>query len=239
MRREYLLISIISNLILLSAVAGFVLIFAPFSPLPTAYNPTKPLDVEDPINFVTRGKLALIQDDPIICRAYLDQLGVGYEAREDFEANENCGIGQRTLLTSLGDVEISATEMNCQVALRMALWEKHALRPAAQSIGKRLDKLVSQGSYNCRTINSGVTETTTFSRHATAEAIDISGFIFEDGETFLIEEDWRAGASEAKAFLRQAHSAGCQIFSVGLGPDYNHLHEDHFHFDVGDERACY
>ncbi|MFN4225017.1 MAG: extensin family protein [Hyphomonas sp.] len=34
------------------------------------------------------------------------------------------------------------------------------------------------------------------------------------------------------------HKGACRLFSVTLGPDYDAAHADHFHMDMGPQRAC-
>ena len=49
--------------------------------------------------------------------------------------------------------------------------------------------------------------------------------------------DWGRNTPEGR-FLAAAHDAACRVFSAVLGPDYNRLHRDHFHLDLGPYRAC-
>ena len=66
------------------------------------------------------------------------------------------------------------------------------------------------------------------STHATAEAIDVSGFVTEDGRAINLLEDWDGPGAEA-AFLREVRDGACRWFVTTLGPEYNNLHHDHFH----------
>ena len=66
------------------------------------------------------------------------------------------------------------------------------------------------------------------STHATASAIDISGFDLTDGTRIRLLKDW--DESDAKAqFLRDVRDTPCDWFGTTLGPDYNAAHADHFH----------
>ena len=38
--------------------------------------------------------------------------------------------------------------------------------------------------------------------------------------------------------LKFAYEAGCKVFSNSLGPEYNALHKNHFHFDMGIGAGC-
>ncbi|MDO6590381.1 MULTISPECIES: extensin family protein [Rhodobacterales] len=66
------------------------------------------------------------------------------------------------------------------------------------------------------------------STHATAEAIDISGFQFSNGERISLIRDWDGNTSQAQ-FLRAARDGACSFFKLTLSPEYNALHADHFH----------
>jgi hypothetical protein len=66
------------------------------------------------------------------------------------------------------------------------------------------------------------------STHATADAIDVSGFRFSNGKQINLQQDWDGSGPEA-AFLRAARDGACDWFRVTLSPEYNNLHADHFH----------
>jgi hypothetical protein len=75
------------------------------------------------------------------------------------------------------------------------------------------------------------------SQHATANAIDIAGFVLRDGREVRLAQDWTGTGFEA-AFLRAVRDGACRWFRGVLGPDYNAAHHDHFHFDMGPWRVC-
>ncbi|HEY9549063.1 MAG TPA: extensin family protein [Kiloniellaceae bacterium] len=50
-------------------------------------------------------------------------------------------------------------------------------------------------------------------------------------------QDWDSGGVEA-AFLAQVHDAACRRFGTVLGPDYNAVHADHFHLQMGGFGIC-
>lgn len=90
------------------------------------------------------------------------------------------------------------------------------------------------GTYACRTVSG----TSTPSRHAYGDAIDISGFDFADRTRWTLTDDWEAGTgpwrTEAGEWLytsaRRWHLNG--LWSVILTPNYNAAHHDHFHVDL-------
>jgi hypothetical protein len=75
------------------------------------------------------------------------------------------------------------------------------------------------------------------SSHATADAIDISGFVLEDGTRISLLQDWD-GETRKAAFLRRANRTACTWFRLTLGPEYNSLHADHFHLQHSGFGLC-
>jgi len=75
------------------------------------------------------------------------------------------------------------------------------------------------------------------SQHATANAFDIAGFELADGRRINLLSHWNGDGPEA-AFLRQVRDGLCEWFNVTLSPDYNALHADHFHVDMGPFLSC-
>ena len=90
------------------------------------------------------------------------------------------------------------------------------------------------GTYACRTVGG----TSTLSRHAYGDAIDISGFRFLDGQQYMLVDDWEHNttnfSTEAGAWLynrgRSWHTTG--LWSVVLTPNFDNAHDDHFHVDL-------
>ena len=70
-----------------------------------------------------------------------------------------------------------------------------------------------------------------------ANAIDIAGFVLEDGTRISVKEHWRE-RSDAGKYLTRIHKKACRLFSVTLGPDYDAAHADHFHLDMGSVETC-
>ena len=75
------------------------------------------------------------------------------------------------------------------------------------------------------------------SQHATANAFDIAGFELADGRAVNLLSHWDGKGPEAQ-FLREVRDGLCEWFNVTLSPDYNALHADHFHVDMGPYLSC-
>lgn len=69
------------------------------------------------------------------------------------------------------------------------------------------------------------------STHATARAVDVSGFVLEDGTLVDLRQHWNEGGPRS-VFLREAQQSACDMFGLVLGPEYNALHADHFHIQL-------
>ena len=132
-----------------------------------------------------------------------------------------------TDVTNLGPVK-------CQLASKFAAWTEYAVKRAArQYLGSELARIETMGSYNCRNIAGS----RKLSQHAHANAIDISGFVLEDGRRITVLNDWNGGRAE-RQFLAAIHGSACKRFGTVLSPNYNAAHRDHLHFDMSGSGYC-
>ena len=201
----------------------------PNTPLPPEWNPTVPLNVKAPVTGLTQWKLtrALANDDA--CIAALG-IGADIQLKPDFVGDDpRCGIAPQVSLSGAGGASIKPVNTRCQTALRLAMWAEHGLQPVAQDLfGQDLKRIEHFSSYSCRAMRTTSGGTGRMSTHATADAIDISGFMLADGTTLSLLRDWK-GTDDKARFLRRANETACQWFRMTLGPEYNSLHADHFH----------
>lgn len=209
------------------ALGGWWLVTDPRSPLDDAWNPLAALDVQDPYTSLTEWKLTRALGDDALCLAALET-GATFSRMNDLEAEGQCGISPRVSLSSVVGVSLRPVETRCQTALRLAMWTQHDLRPAARHIlNAELTRIDHFSSYNCRRMRLSNGQSGRMSTHATADAIDISGFRMSGGVRLDLKRDWTV---EPKgAYLRRANETACKWFRVTLGPNYNALHADHFH----------
>jgi hypothetical protein len=187
-------------------------------------------------NLLTRYKLSRLSADGELCRSVLRGTALEFERVPDDVTPDGCGFQNAVLIrrtpTPVGE-EFSLT---CRTAVTVALWERHALQPAArQHFGQEIARIEHFGSYSCRNVYGRPNATR--SRHATAEAWDIAGFVLTDGRRIRVVRDWTSTGVEA-AFLREARDGACRFFDGVLSPDYNAAHADHLHLDRGPYRMC-
>ena len=223
--------------VLMAIGFGGLMLFHPKTPLPPEWNPFAPLRIADPVTPVTGWKLARIGADGAACHAVLADAGVDATPLPDLVDSEQCHIRDRVRLGSAGAVPLNPVETRCAIALRLAMWERHTLAPAARRIyGQDLARVDHLSSYSCRAMRTGGGGSGRLSTHATADAIDISGLVLADGTRIRLT-DWPDGGSPG-AFLRAARDGACRFFVTALGPDYNALHADHFHLQSRGWGTC-
>ena len=117
----------------------------------------------------------------------------------------------------------------CPVAAALHLFDTRVVQFAAlRHFNSRVVSIEHFGSYSCRRLY-GRSEGE-FSEHATADAVDIAGFVLADGTRIRVLSDW-PGEGPKAAFLRDVRDGACDLFATVLSPDYNSAHRDHLHFD--------
>ena len=201
--------------------------------------PWTPLDLGAPVGMFTGAKLASLTDEAPRCRALLRRAGVRFTALPARRDGERCGYadgvrfargGSRRMAYAPADLGVS-----CPVAAALSVWEWNSVQPAAERLlGSRVRRIETFGFYNCRRLygrDSGA-----WSEHATADAVDVAGFVLADGRRITIARDWRDGGREAR-FLREVRDGACDLFATTLSPDYNAAHRDHLHLDQAERGA--
>lgn len=176
------------------------------------------------------------------CLAQLTETGAQFVPVADAYTAQGC--------STLGTVQLSALRsdvsrmsvsnigpVQCGVGAAFAAWARFGVDRAAQQIlGSPLQRIETMGSYACRNVAGSQRR----SAHATAGAIDIAAFVLEDGRRISIAEDWNAGTTAEKEFLRTVQRSACRRFDTVLGPEYNAAHRDHFHLEgvMDDSSFC-
>ena len=226
------------SVVLFGGIICTALIFHPDSMLPREWNPTKRLAVADPVTPLTAWKLRQAIADPAQCVSILEEVADISVSEPYSGSNEACYITTPVDLRRVGNARMSGVQTDCATALRLAMWEHHTLQPKARlQMGTDVAVLNDVGSYNCRAMRTSSGETGRWSSHATASAIDITGFQFGDGTRISLINDWN-DSDNAATFLRAARDGACKWFPLTLSPDYNTLHADHFHLQASGWRLC-
>lgn len=204
--------------------------------VPDRYNPWADLSLTEPPRFLTRYKLARLSKDRDLCQRVLATSNLEYVPIPDETTDYACGFHNAVKVSRTSVAVGEPFALSCRAAVALALWEEHVMQPAALAhLGKPVARLEHYGSYSCRNVYGRPQATR--SRHATAEALDLAGFVLDDGTRIRVLKDWNA-SDERSRFLRELRDGACRFFDGVLTPDYNEAHADHFHFDRGPYRIC-
>lgn len=198
--------------------------------------PWSALDLCQPVGVFTARKLVGLRDDFPLCQRLMTRAGVSFEKLAPVRAGESCGYDDAVRLAGGGAQRIGFAPdrpgASCAVMAAFAMWEWNVVQPAAERhLGSRVTRVRHLGTYNCRRLYGR--DTGDYSQHATANAIDIAGFVTEDGSDISVLRDWSDEGARG-AFLREVRDGACGVFATTLSPDYNAAHADHFHFDQAD-----
>jgi len=118
----------------------------------------------------------------------------------------------------------------CETALAIA----DTAEIATQMMPVGAHELIHYGTYNCRVIAG----TSSLSNHAEGRAIDIAGFVLDDGQELTVYADWEDGVDPMVTpegqWLRGFADTlwDTMTWHIILTPEYNADHDDHFHVDL-------
>jgi hypothetical protein len=145
-----------------------------------------------------------------------------------------CGLTKPFKVAALqgGAVAFNSTAtLDCPMVAELEAWVADTVQPAAQArFGQRVTRIDSMGSYACRGMNNQ--SSAQLSEHAFGNALDIGGFVLEDGRQITLVRDWWRGDEQTRAFLMDVHRGSCAHFSTVLSPGSNAFHYNHIHVDL-------
>ncbi len=207
--------------------------------LPPQYNPFALLTLDEPPTVVTRYKLHQLANHPQECMALLAQARergmISWRAQAD--STGECPLTRVVRVTRFGNVSLSSSFLaSCPLAVRSAMFIHRVAPKVMQTQGSALVRIDHVGSYACRNIYHRAQGRR--SEHATADALDISGFRFADGQRITVEKGWRGAGSSSRA-LRMLFKESCAFYGNALGPEYNAAHAGHFHLGVNWFGLCH
>lgn len=181
-------------------------------------------------------RLTIDSPETRVCLANLSQLA-RFEALPDRDYGGGCYSFASVRLTQAGVPVANLGAMSCPLAATFTAWVRNGVMPAARLyLGAELARVETFGSYSCRNINGR--QNGNRSEHASANAVDVSGFVLADGRRITIRQDWNSPDPAVKSFLAAIRASACRRFKTVLSPDYNALHADHFHLDMGRGPFC-
>ncbi|MFI0473167.1 extensin family protein [Halomonas sp. HMF6819] len=207
--------------------------------IPRQWAPWAPLHIDDPITPVTKLKLKRLEGDRQGCLAALDTVPsseLNYTPVADYSPTTSCPLSNIVRMNSSSVRFNRSFVASCPMALAWVMFERHELQPAAAEImGSRVSQVDHVGSFACRNVYGRATGRR--SEHATAEALDVTGFRFENGRRITLINNWDNEGAVGE-FFRAARDGACKSFGNVLGPEYNAAHADHFHMGMRGYGLC-
>jgi hypothetical protein len=204
--------------------------------LPPQHSPLAPLDLADPVGFATSLKLAQFRDDPPACRQMIARSLLRVTEIPDRRYGAFCELRGAVAIERSTTRYSAPVRVSCPMAAALYLWEREVVLPAAiRHLASRVVRIDHAGTYACRRVSGDAAGRP--SEHATANAIDVTGFVFPDGRRVSVLAAWHGDRAE-RDFMREVRDGGCRLFRAVLSPDYNDAHRDHFHLDMGPYVLC-
>jgi hypothetical protein len=224
------------GLIALLGLAGLAIpIHQSWLRIPANWAPWGHVVLDAPPSWLARTQINSLAADPAACIATLDRSRLSYRPVPLRPIKKGCGMVN--VVHPLQSQIPYSQPFDATCSLMAALyWYEGRLQQLAQShLGTRITRIDHLGTYACRNVNSAPSGRR--SQHATANAIDIAGFRLADGRAISVLADW-GEPTEAGKFLTAARDEACGLFNIVLSPQYNDLHANHFHLDLGGFHMC-
>ena len=201
--------------------------------LPPHLNPLAPLALDDPPGWLTSFKLRSLTAS-LLAEANRRRL-IASQPVADSEGA--CPLRNVVRVANFGSVQLSSSFLaSCPLALSSALYVEQQAKPLTrQLMASDLRQIDHLGSFACRNIYHR--EQARRSEHATADALDVSGFRLTDGRRISVLQGWRSDRSHP--WLAALLSNSCPYFGNALGPEYNAAHANHFHFGMRGQGFCF
>jgi hypothetical protein len=174
------------------------------------------------------------------CLADLGQRKAAFSPLPDKYYGAGCSTLGTVRIDSLksDDAKLALTNLGpvtCPLADTFAAWARFGADRAAQQIlGSPIVRIETMGSYNCRNVAGSGRR----SAHATANAIDVSGFVLADGRRITVQGNWNDKSPAVRRFFAAIHTSACKRFGTVLGPAYNAAHKDHLHLELSGQAFC-
>jgi hypothetical protein len=172
----------------------------------------------------------------VSCEAELRSLGAKFKVLNKITGSEQCGSPRPLILKKLkGGLGLSNdVTLRCKMALALAHWVSEVVVPSAElHLKTKPSKINISTSYKCRRRNGDANAK--MSEHAYANAADLMGIDFINGNSMKIQE--RTESSDAlRAFQAAIRGGACAYFTTVIGPTTNEAHADHLHLDLAERR---
>lgn len=210
----------------------------PHTARPAPSRPVPPLDINAPSSAQVQQQLYTLRSNPAQCQAVLRQArGLSVELLKDWQDAPTCRVTNSARMLSALALPDRKLPLSCPMIAGYHLWVRESVLPLARKyFGQDVKTIETFGSYSCRNRNGQ--SNAPVSEHASANALDVAGFLLADGRRIRVHRDWNGGDSAVRSFLRETHRSACRYFSIVLGPNADAYHKDHIHLDMGQWRKC-
>jgi hypothetical protein len=176
-----------------------------------------------------------LEAEPASCFAALERSALEFRRLIDRPMRNGCGVVSRVEIIRSNIPYSSGFEAPCALVAAIFWYEQRIQLLASQYLDQRVTRIEHFGTYACRNIYGRLADRR--SAHATARAIDISGFVLENGMLVSVRDDWGRESPE-NDFLHAARDEACRFFGLVLSPDYNTAHVNHLHLELRGSRLC-
>ena len=207
--------------------------------LPPHLNPLAPLALDDPPGWLTSFKLRRLTADQ--CASLLAEANRRrlIASRPVADSEGSCPLRNVVRVANFGSVQLSSSFLaSCPLALSSALYIEQQAKPLTrQLMASDLRQIDHLGSFACRNIYHR--QQARRSEHATADALDVSGFRLADGRRRR-RPAGAGGAGDARpGWRRVLFEQQLRGADNALGPEYNAAHANHFHFGMRGQGFCF
>lgn len=174
------------------------------------------------------------------CEARLRSLGAEFllseiPLRNRVQDIPTCGAHDAVILKKLptGITLRPPALLTCSMALGLAHFTPRLQELADEQLGAQVKTIQHVGTYNCRKM----VRFDLVSEHSYGNAIDVGELTLTDGRRVNVKKDFgkldEEPRTDTSRFLRKLGNVAFDedYFSVSLGPYWDALHRDHFHFD--------
>jgi len=97
----------------------------------------------------------------------------------------------------------------------------------------RIKSISLSTNYECRNVDHAKEGNLSF--HSFADALDVMGFVLEDGRTIAIDPGFNGTPEQGRDILHFARDSACTHFMTVLSPDADSFHQNNMHLDL----ACH
>lgn len=176
------------------------------------------------------------RDYQVACPALMNGQVTGKEMPPIHEGQ--CGIQSPLALTAITangrSIPLNETvTTDCGMATALPDWISEVDSYLKAHDKTEIKTINFSTNYDCRNVDNAKDGNLSF--HAFADALDLMGFVLEDGRTVSIDPGFNGTPEQGRDVLHFARDSACTHFMTVLGPDADSFHQNNMHIDL----ACH